>query len=82
MHACALQSLRPLRSLFVFFFLTIRRPRRSQAQTARWKMAAKLEPLKMEPSEVVEEAEEAEGREGEPASPWPGQKGGSLVPLQ
>lgn len=68
--------------VFLFFFLTIRRPRRSQAQTARWKMAAKLEPLKMEPSEVVEEAEEAEGREGEPASPWPGQKGGSLVPLQ
>lgn len=69
-------------ALFFWFFLTNCHPRCTQAQTPRWKMAGKLEPLKMEAPEVVKEAEEAEGREGEPASPWPGQTRGSLVPLQ
>nr|XP_012416961.1 PREDICTED: synaptonemal complex central element protein 1-like [Odobenus rosmarus divergens] len=44
------------------FFLTNCHPRCTQAQTPRWKMAGKLEPLKMEAPEVVEEAEEAEGQ--------------------
>lgn len=52
-----------------FFFWTNSHPRCTQAQTPRWKMEnGRLEPLKMEPPELVKEAEEAEGRKGEPAS--------------
>ncbi|XP_027473894.1 synaptonemal complex central element protein 1-like isoform X3 [Zalophus californianus] len=49
-------------ALFFWFFLTNCHPRCTQAQTPRWKMAGKLEPLKMEAPEVVKEAEEAEGQ--------------------
>lgn len=49
-------------------------------QASRWKMAGKLEPLKVEPLEVAEESEEAEGSECRRASPL-GQKGGSLRPI-
>lgn len=63
------------------FVKTNPHPRRPQAQGQQWKMAGKLEPLAMEPAEVVEESEEAEGREGEQAPPPPGQTGGRLCPL-
>lgn len=49
-------------------------------QASRWKMAGKLEPLKVEPLEVAEESEETEGSEGRRASLL-GQKGGSLRPI-
>lgn len=66
---------------FLFCFFSSSPPRRTPAQAPRWKMAGKLESLRMEPPEVVEEAEEAEGSEGEPASSRPEQEGGSLWPV-
>ncbi|XP_077747016.1 synaptonemal complex central element protein 1-like isoform X1 [Canis aureus] len=47
---------------FLFCFFSSSPPRRTPAQAPRWKMAGKLESLRMEPPEVVEEAEEAEGQ--------------------
>ncbi|XP_077747029.1 synaptonemal complex central element protein 1-like isoform X9 [Canis aureus] len=48
---------------FLFCFFSSSPPRRTPAQAPRWKMAGKLESLRMEPPEVVEEAEEAEVNE-------------------
>eukprot|EP00071_Canis_lupus_P041316 XP_022274873.1 synaptonemal complex central element protein 1-like isoform X3 [Canis lupus familiaris] len=47
---------------FLFCFFSSSPPRRTPAQAPRWKMAGKLESLRMEPPEVVEEAEEAEAK--------------------
>ncbi|XP_072675143.1 synaptonemal complex central element protein 1-like isoform X9 [Canis lupus baileyi] len=72
-HACAPRSLggRGLAQrvwlvgwgFFLFCFFSSSHPRRTPAQAPRWKMAGKLESLRMEPPEVVEEAEEAEVNE-------------------
>lgn len=90
-HACAPRSLGGAGArtaglvgwlgFFLFCFFSSSPPRRTPAQAPRWKMAGKLESLRMEPPEVVEEAEEAEGSEGEPASSRPEQEGGSLWPV-
>lgn len=58
-HACALQSISSLQ-----FFPPLQPiTQGAGAKAPRWKMAGKLEPLKMEPLEV-EEAEEGEGNKG------------------